>query len=485
MHKAKNTHSNIAQSIFIVVVIVTFAGLFFVPYSFDDIGYYFKYAQEIANGHNGLLYRDIKLNYSPLPMILYSWVFVFFRELPPNYAFLIVNFIFIIGSTLIISKILSLFDLKKSSIYIALSVYLMSVNAIGTSSTEHFVMFFELLMIYLLISAKNWGHYVFAGISAFLAFYSKQYGIVCIFMGLLWFVYPANKLNRLGYFLLGLIIPNVLLYIYYLYFGNDFSLLNMYMKLLFPKDNETTLTGENYKIIVFIIGLVQFLMISLYVFPAIFIYLRKNLFGSRQLNYILLFIIANMSPLLIASYFHYYLLILPLVVIVSVIILNEMTFAKSINLVIMFSILIISIFTWTGAFIRIKKLDNKWQSTRVIKLLPNADLEITCADLNKIIPRGSKVFIEAHVFFYYPADFYSIDFKHLGYTWAQQHNHINDVLKYMDSGEYLITSKRSRFNEYPQFVENIAMKSKDYEVFSFNNTFPVGNNSSFYIVLKK
>lgn len=476
---------NVSVLIFILILVGTFIGLFYVPFSHDDSGYYFKYAQEIVNGQNGLLYRDIKLNYTPLPMFLYSLVFIFYKDLPPNYSFLFINYLFILGSTLLIYKILNIFRLKRTNIFLALSIYLLTLNSIGTSSTEHFVVFFELFMVYFLLRSQNNYHLIISGISAFLAFYSKQYGIISIFMGLMFFIYPQNKLSKIKYFIIGLLMPNLLLYLYYFIYGNGFSFVDLYSVLLFPKKESGVLTGEGYNLIEFIVGFIQFLLVSLYLIPTVVYYFKKKVYTNGVLNYVLIFIALNMSQFIITSAFHYYLLILPFVVIISCIILNDFTIKNKFSLSILVLFILFSFASWSMAFIRIKKINNIWQSSRIIKEHPNCVLESACKSLNKIIPRGSKVFIEATMYFYYPADFYSLDIKHLGYTWAQQHNNVNEVIKYFDSGEYLMTHKNTRFKEYPQFVENVAMKSKDYEVFTWFSPYPVGNKDLIYIVHKK
>ncbi|MDD2799523.1 MAG: hypothetical protein PHV20_13110 [Bacteroidales bacterium] len=477
--------NNFGTILLILTILGTFIGLFIVPYSFDDIGYYFKYAQEIFNKQNGLLYRDIEMNYTPLPIYLYSLLFNFYDGLPPNYAFLLINLVFIFGSLICVSGILSIFKIRRNTIFIALSIYLFSINAIGTSSTEHFVIFFELLMLYLLLTKNSSFALIGAGIAAFLAFFSKQYGIVSIFIGLLAFIYPTKRISKIPYFIIGLIIPNLLIFLFWHWYGNGYTIIDFYSKLLFPKGDKATLTGEGYNISAFFIGLTQFVLIAIYLVPAIYHYFKAKFYNNKNLNFIIIFGLVNMSPLLIASYFHYYLLILPFVVIFSAVVLSDLDYNNKYIKIAAFTTVIVCFLMWSIAFVRMKKMDGRWTPTRVLSIHPNALLEKECESLNKIIPRGSKVFIEANVFFYYPADFYSIDIKHLGYTWAQQQNSVNNVLKYLDHNEYLLTRKNTRFSEYPKFVEEVAMKDKQYEVFEWSTTFPYGKSEPIYIVHKK
>lgn len=472
--------------IFISVVLLGLLSLFVVPFSFDDTGYYFKYAQEIASGKNGLLYRDIRFNYTPIPVFLYSFVFDFYKELPPNYAFLLINYIFILGSALCINNILRYLNISLSLRFYSLSIYIISVISINTCSTEHFVIFFELLMLNLLLLSKKNIFILLSGISAFLAFYSKQYGIVSIFLGYLFLVYPKIQYKKLLYFTLGILLVNISIAAYYYIYGDGFTFFDFYSKVLLPKyKNEAVLTGEGYNMNQFLVGFVQFILVSLYIIPALYSYFRNKLFSKYYLNYFVICIAANMSQFLLATSFHYYLLVLPFFLIFSVYSISYLNLNKKLSIGLISAFLLISFVFWTGAFIRIKNIDNKWQSTRIIKFNPNNELQLAANSLNKIIPRKSKVFIEASVFFYYTADLYSIDIKNLGYTWSQQQQKINNVLMYMDSGEYLLTRTKIRFKEYPEFVENVAMKSDDYEVFTWVSDFPVGTNYKFYIVHKK
>lgn len=477
--------NNISLIIFLLVVISAFFSLFTVQYSHDDAGFYFKYAQEVANGANGLLYRDIELNYSPLPIYLYSIVFKISKGIPENAMLLIVNYLFILGTTFFMYKIFRIINVKKRHSFIALSIYIISVFGMSLSSTEHFVVFFEVLMLFLLLTEKRTA-YVIAGICAFLAFYSKQYGIISIAVGGLYFLINKNKISKLPYFLIGLLIPNIILFFYY-NSVEGFSIFDLYENLLFPQKNESVLTGEHYGFMIFLMGIIQFFMIVPYLFLSIYFYFSKKLYSNKTTNYFLIFGLASFAPLLIASYLHYYLLILPFIILFSVSVFKEYDFEnKSLNKIIGI-LVIISIICSIGAFYRIKKIDGKYIPSRTIGLNPNAVLHNDCVSLNTIIPRGSKVFIVDAVFYYYPADFYSIDLKNLGYTWAQQYNDIDDILKYLDKGEYILAKAKSRFKSYSAFMEKIAMNNPEFEVTKWtgNYHFLKTQETIYYILHKK
>ena len=476
--------NNIPLIIFLLVTISAFISLFMVQYSHDDAGFYFKHAQEVASGANGLLYRDIELNYSPLPIYLYSLVFNISKDLPVNGMFLLVNYLFILGTSFFMYKIFKIINAKNSLSFIALSIYIVSIIGMSISSTEHFVVFFEVLMLYLLLT-ENRVSFVIAGISAFLAFYSKQYGLISIAVGGLYFLINKSKIYKLPYFLIGLIIPNIVLFFFY-NSVEGFSIFDLYENLLFPQKNESVLTGENYGVMIFIKGVIQFFMIIPYLFLSVYFYFSKRLYTNKTTNYFLIFGLASFAPLLIASYLHYYLLILPFVVLFSVSIFKEYDFKnRSLNKIL--GILVaITIICSIGAFYRIKNIDGKYIPTRTIRQNPNAVILNDCVSLNKIIPRGSKVFIVDAVFYYYPADFYSIDLKNLGYTWAQQYSNVDDILKYLNKDEYILTNAKSRFKSYVNFAEQNAMHNPEFEVTKWTGNYHyLKTQEIIYYILRK
>lgn len=476
--------TSISLIIFILIAIAALFSLFMVQYSHDDVGYYFKYAQEVANGSNGLLYKDIELNYSPLPIYLYSIIFKISKDLPVNGILLMINYFFILGTIFFLYKIFKSLDTPNSKSLIALSIYLCSIIGIGASSTEHFVVFFEVLMIYMLLS-ENKVSYTIAGISAFLAFYSKQYGLIAIGLGGLYFFVFKNKIAKLPYFLIGLLIPNIILFFFYNSI-EGFSIFDLYGNLLFPHKNEAVLTGENYGLMVFIQGFIQFLMIAPYLLLAIYLYFTNKLYLKTTTNYFLLFAIASFAPLAIASFLHYYLLIIPFILLFSVSVFKEYDFREKFINAVLIILITISLTSSFGSFYRIKNIDGKYLPSKVVGFNPNEVINNDCLSLNKIIPRGSKVFIVDAVFYYYPADFYSIDLKNLGYTWAQQYNDIKYILKYLNKGEYILSRTNSRFKSYTDFIEKYKMPNPEFEVTKWiGNYHYLKTQESFYYILYK
>ncbi len=383
-----------------------------------DGGFYLSIGRNLWQDH--INYFNIASSYNPLGMMILGLPYSFSNC--PIALIYGLYFIFVISDTILFFLICRHFRDEKNQALLISSVFLLYTIFLDGHLIilEPLQLFFILIAV--LLSLKE--RYLFSGIFCFGAFLTKQYSLALmlpLFLGIL--------INKNGIKIKFIQAANLILGfagtlgLFYLCYAPDINWQYFIQRMLgkvpelLPSLSVLTGTGEGYGISVFFSS---FLKIAFFL-PLIWIPLFTIKKNKNNLQIIVL-MISFCSVFLFAAYFHYFLLILPWMLLLLHTNLDLKN--KKIKFVVYFLIL-----TPTFVF-GLKTMRSKL-------IISSLDRSIS-ANLKETIPQNSKVYlVNVSMAQYAYNNYQSIDLKNIGYAFP---NIIKKeaVIQAMPSGSYLI-----------------------------------------------
>jgi hypothetical protein len=335
-----------------------------------DASIYLSYARDIADGK--VLYRDIPCTYTPLVIYINSFLFNMFNF---QYLYYILfQYLIIFLSSFILFKLSLHFKNDLNNSILTCLLYLLSVfSSDGIDFIlEPYLLLFCILAVYLLYKQN----YLWSGILIGLCFLSKQYGLV-YFPILLILIYldRALSLKIFIQFTSGFIIPQLLfLLILNLYF--DISIGNLLTQLsgkLYYFDGST-----------FEVGLLEYVIGGKVLFSLIILYFIIFKFNKNSIPFLLM-IILSLTPTLIKTYQHYFLISFPVFYLMWV--KSELRELFMTNKLIFLFIIILN------SYLLVNRITNyKYKREEQI---------FNSHEALKTYPRGSEVLIEGEIVYLY------------------------------------------------------------------------------------
>ncbi len=418
------------------------------PFISPDVGFYLKIAYDLAEGIS--YYKDIDVAYTPLGMYFLSFAF----KLNPDSGIrvmLIYYFIFYLIDAFLLYRILSYFYIKKQLKKQVLLLFIISLFILeGTNILlEPFVLLFQFVALILLFQWKLKKHrlkLLLSGISIFLAFFSKQYGLFIIPAFFYFIVVNSKKTQEVVFNLLsfatGLLIPTMALFVYF-YYEIGLGAVETTYQLLGIQfiTGEEVITGITYTFSRFLESLLNFILKTPYVIIPFFILLKKRE-QSQKLStksfFIILIISGGFVQLYFAAYYHYYQLIVPyfLLLIANLYAENE---AKVLALLKPAFKITKTIFVFTSLV---------WLTVDVNNLVHRYTVQKKNVDiLNNCLERNSDIYLEGiSAAYYYLCLYNSPNYKKLGYKFPSELS-LQSIHDYIPSNSYIIASSELAQNK--------------------------------------
>jgi 4-amino-4-deoxy-L-arabinose transferase-like glycosyltransferase len=464
--KSKNDLFNVKQLIqigFLILLTLFMLGLYIHSLIYaevnPDAGYYLGLAQQIVDGT--YLYKDVANAYTPLSMYYFS---VFILLFGSNYTIILFSIFIILFTSAIfiflITKNITRSNKVSSTFAIA---YLLACYYYESSYIllEPFVNLFGLISIFFLLKndekERNY-YYLFAGLFASLAFFSKQYGAVYIlFCPLYILLQPKNIILKIKSILLtglGCLIPLIILLVWYALV--EISPLEFISSLI-----HTTYAEKSFA--VYSHALIDFIYVNGLVFVFIPILLLTNSFDSKtKLNVILFtFLLAVFTLVyMVKNYPHYSMLLLPACFLIISLIYATIIQRRSRLALLIFIFLFGLTLTQhvKRTFKRSLFNDSNWNRKEQL---------ITAKEINKIIPPKSPTFILIDYEYFFLCHLYPNSPKKYGYTFYNalgDNDYINSVSK---SNIFILnknTGKNKKVIDSGIIGNRYFLKNKEIEI---------------------
>ncbi len=281
----------------------------------SDAAYYLGVVELIYNGK--VPYIDFTLAYTPLGfylMLLPRWIM---GNVSSYTGYLIANYLF----TFAVSWIMGIvaYRISKKRLYALLSILFYLFYNYQLEGVyfclEPITNFFGLLGIWLLYGRKyNQKQVVIAGMTAGLAFLTKQYGLVYVGMLGLILLFENKtvvaKIKDTLWLVVGFALPLVLLFLYLIGFnGGSFA------------DIMGSLSGSNYgKQLLgeYVVGIKQLFLFFPYLFLVAFLLFVDRKKGVQPLIILFLTLLATTFQFFFQTFLHYYILLLPSVILLFI-----------------------------------------------------------------------------------------------------------------------------------------------------------------------
>lgn len=434
---------NLAYSLFAV------AGLFIIGSIISqhiglDGGFYLAVARNLwEDGYN---YFEIASSYNPLGIIILGLPNLFLDN-PVQINYLLYFFILFID-TILFYQICDYYRKDQPQSLLISAVFLLYALLLD----GHLIILepIQLLFIFTSILFIHRKQYLLVGLTLFCAFLTKQYSLALIVPICLIIIQDGNtaKQKLIQLTSVCFIFFAALVFFYLLYapmFSFEYYLLRLLGQVPQMKGilSNSTGTGEGYDITVFVKTLLKIILF----FPLMWLPLIT--FKKNKANFSLLITILSFSSVFIfASYYHYFILILPWMLIL----LHQNLDLNKIKIHRIFYILILL----PTLFLLLKTTRNKY----IISVQEKALTET----LKSYIPKDSKVYVvNLSMAQYAHCDFNSIEPNTIGYTFP---NVIKKeaVLSAMKSGSFLIADINYLDNkERQQYV--IVSNKKEYVIY--------------------
>ncbi len=445
------------------LIVILISGFLIFPVLSSDCGYYLSIAKEIYIGK--IYFKEIASSYNPLAILLLGLPYLFSNH-PPIQIFLLINLFFIIGTSFVIFKIISLKIQSNLEIIFYLLLFILGTINLEARSIllEPISVFFQITGFYFYLKSRNNSNFYqlfISGILISMSFLSKQYGLF-----ILGAIGIDIILNRKRIFLkstilmLGFLIP---ILIFYAYLSNYDVKLQEFVNYILGKGSKLDIgnrTGIYYNLRTFVICTTVFLIANSYVLIVpIFILKMKNIFKNENLIYILALLFSFLI-LTKASFYHYYQYILPYCIIVFAIldIHNKNKFTNFLKNISFFGSILFMGYTNLKPLIKNTKSEYEIQKQ-------------TAATINNFIPKKSKVFLNGiSQEYYYLCDFNSMNLSKIGYSFPE-YFFAETIVKNMDSGSYILISNN-----------NIKVYSKFLNLYTLNK---IKLNNKICFIMKK
>ncbi len=436
----------------------------------DAAGYYINTARDVIL-EGKTLYRDVNCRYTPIA-ILFNSLPYFFNNSPGYSSFLIPIDVVFWLVIIIFCGILRINNLSiKLSIIFSLFFGMSLLNfEASLPLLELYVVLFTLFAYYLIqlnfITGKNW-LLVLAGLSCFFAFWSKQNGLLIMFSFFIYLVTiygNKNAIKKYLWILSGFLVTVMLVIIYYSFIIDNFSVFQLIKRIILI-DNSIEATGSNLNSSTFVLSIIYFFTRNIFFLFSLILFLIFH-YKSKMLlsNYLITLI--SFLVLLQAHYLHYYILVIPLTFLFSILIYNNSsaTIKKYFILCFIFSFM----------FLLKPLAANIVNYQKIYKLRDN--LYETSSKLTEIVPKGSKVFLFCDPRFYFLCEYKSANSEYFGYDWSNSYKKNELIFEKIKKGSYLIFENE----DLNQLKNNLYRNSVD-----FTNTIQIKDEKYYKIYFKK
>ncbi len=473
----KRIYDNNRRFEYLIIIILFFCIIFVQAISFinpfigvDAAGYYINVGRDVIL-NNKTLYRDINCSYTPIA-ILFNSLPYFFNDSPGYSHFLIpINTVFWLV-IFVFFGILKMYNLgTKLSVIFSLffGMLLLNFEALYPLLELHVVLF--TLIAYYLIQLSflnsNRLFLILAGLTSFLAFWSKQNGLLIMFSFFIYLlvVYGIKTgIKKYLWLLSGFIVPVIVLIIYYNFIIDDFSAYQL-MKRIVLIDDSIKVTGFGLDLHTFIFSLLYFFTRNIFFLFSIILFLIFH-YKSKMLLSNCLIALISFSVLFQAHYLHYYLLIIPFTFLFSILIYNNSSDKIKKYFLLCFVLSFLFLLRPLAA--------NIVNYNKIYNL--RDDLYEESLQLIEAVPKGSKVFLFSDPRFYFLCEYKSANSKFFVYSWPELYKQEKYIFEHVEESSYLI---------FENYYINQFKNSPYRNAFEYLNTIPVNNEKYYEIYFKK
>lgn len=380
--------SNIAWALILGVLI--YLSIFYASIS-ADAPFYLSLARDISNGL--IPYKDILNSYTPAMMYLNAMVYRIIDD-PGYHYFLVFQYALILLSSGLLYMICRKFDMDKfKSTFFSLFLFISILSSDGNYiNLEVYILLCVLLSFWFLINKQFFWTGIFLGLS----FFFKQYGILN-FLPFFFLVGLYHKFEKkhLIIFIIGSVLP-LLAFLGYFIIIENVSFVSLIRQLSGSGYGQSGASSAK-SIFSLIAGFKVFLLL---IFPLFF--LRINPFKNKIDGILIIGILANLIPVLIQNFPHYFILTYPYIFVLMA--RNYKNFDRRFLLVSNLMLLIISVLLFLRIF-RYKEVFE--EQLRVAE------------KYKKEYPVGSEVFLLGQIrYLYILNNYHNPVLKEVGYGYS-------------------------------------------------------------------
>ncbi len=412
-----------------------------------DGGFYLAITRNLWE--DGINYFDFASSYNPLGILLLGIPNLFFEN-PVQLNYILYFFILILDAVLFY-KVCMLY--RNNSIQ---AIFFSSIFLLYTLILDGHLIILEplqLFFIFLAILQLHKKNYITVGILFFLAFLTKQYSLAFA-LPIVFFIFQDNA-SIAKKTLHVIFIVSVALFsatTVYLLFAKQTDFIYFINRLLGHVPQMTDLlsnqngTGQGYNLSVFVKTSLKVIIYCPLLILPLFTFQR-----NRTNAFLILSFFSFSSVLIFASYFHYFILLLPwsLILLHQNIEVEKLKYRWALSIVILAPTLLMLV-----------------KTARSKNIIAAQEKEISL-HLQSTIPKNSNVFIaNSNMTQYAHCDFNSIDNHKIGYTFPNVIKK-DGVLKALKTGSYLIADEnflsvkeRERFMEISRNLDYIIFQKK-------------------------
>ncbi|WP_339661491.1 hypothetical protein [Croceibacter atlanticus] len=440
--RINNVLSKIITFINILLLLLIVYNLFYFikyPYLATDSGFYLSVARDIYQGSQ--YFTEIASSYNPLAIIIIGLPY-FFSDDPNTRLFLLVNFIVMIFSAKIFYNILKEnFRNPKQINFLFTALFFLGYLIFEGKYVllEPISVLFQLFAFYYYLRSKasqNLFCYLIVGFFISLSFFSKQFGLFIIIPILIDILITNKKWFKKCYVItIGFSIPIALLYMYYAYYGVSLEEYIMYILGKGIEFDKGIGTGSTIGIIDLLLSFTYFTLFNFYILliPIAFFILREI---RRKESFIFIFsALVSLSVLYFASYFHYYLYILPYFILLTAYVsqfLKKQSHSIAFTVSLLLSCSLLSVYSYLT---NNKAKDNYNNQNESLIRLQN------------IIPEKSLVYIvDPSKAYYFLGKYNSINPSKIGYCFPN-YFYTKTICDNLNKGNFIIVGP-DRLNEY-------------------------------------
>lgn len=446
----------------LIFILVVYNLYFFIkyPYLGTDSGFYLSVARDVYQGAQ--YFTEIASSYNPLSIVIIGMPFLFYDD-PDARMFLLVNIIIMIFSTKILYNILkeNFKNTKQINILFSLIFFLGYLVFDGRYILlEPSSVMFQLLAFYLYLKSKTSQKLFFlffVGFFISLSFYSKQFGLfllIPIFMDIL--IYKNKWFIKLSVLTIGFILPILILFVYYANYGVSVGKYLLYILGKGIEFDKGIGTGSTIGMFDLFISMIYFILFNSYflLIPIAFFKLKEI---RKKDSFIYVFTaLSSLVVLYFASYFHYFLYILPFFIILTAYVFQYIKTQRH-NLIFIGSLIISISLLIVYSFLSNNKSFEKYNNQKE-----------TIVELQKIIPEKSKVYIvDPSKAYYFLGQFNSINSKKIGYCFPN-YFYSKTICENLVKDSFVIISSE-KLNEYKKYLKNytlseVIIENKKYAI---------------------
>jgi hypothetical protein len=420
-----------------------------------DSSYYLSVVERINEGYK--LYVDLKIGYTPLYFYFLLGLKKIFNIGISYEFYLSVHFVLQYFAAYIIYKIsYGLTQEKSYSFYSSLLFVMMSHwNEGNAVLLETPSLLLGILGLHLMLSnqIKKTTINLLVGFLFVLSFLVKQYGLGFSILGLCYFVFSKRGFNSFIYFILGFILPLILILII-----NKPSFLEVISGSGY---------GRGWNIVIILEALIRqtiylFTRVSPVLIFTLFCSIKvyKNKIQRIRLVILTLGIFGFMLQFLFASFHHYYLYVIPFISILIFFVYNNITKYKKIYTGLIILTFLLSIYsTYYNRVFKIYFIESAIKHEQ--KSLAN--------QINVFVPRGSRLYIAdiGLIPIYYLSDRLPPNLKSIGYSFGKALKP-EEHLRQIESADFVLKYKHE-YNDFNLNTNKVRNELKKLRFIELDN----------------